>query len=191
VEAIEAAQAEALRDTGAAAADEVELPSLPVAVGQRVRVKSLGVIGELLSLAGGGQAEVAVSGKRLRVAAQELVALSGARISQRRGPSATGLARGGEPRLRGGVTVSASTSAPAELKLVGMRVDEALPLVDKLLDEATLSNRTEVRIVHGFGQGKLKKAVADLLEGHPQVASFRPGAANEGGGGATIVELKE
>ena len=40
-----------------------------------------------------------------------------------------------------------------------------------------------MRIVHGFGQGKLRKAVAGLLEGHPQVASFRLGASDEGGGG--------
>ena len=182
-----------------------------MAVGQRVRVKALGVIGEVMSLSQGGAAEVAVGGKRLRVSSRDLVSLSGGSspaalasgsgvrsgspagtAAARRGaPGPTGLARGGDPRLRGGVTVSARTSAPAELKLVGMTVDEALPLVDKLLDEATLSNRTEVRIVHGFGQGKLKKAVAGLLEGHPQVASFRPGGANEGGGGATIVELKD
>lgn len=198
VEAILAAQAEALRDTGATAADEVELPSLPVTVGQRVRVKTLGVIGEVMSLPEGGAAEVAVGGKRLRVSARDLLPLAAgkstlsASASRRGVPGAPGFARGGDPRLRGGgITVSARASAPAELKLVGMTVDEALPLVDKLLDEATLSNRTEVRIVHGFGQGKLKKAVAGLLEGHPQVASFRPGAANEGGGGATIVELKE
>ena len=81
--------------------------------------------------------------------------------------------------------------APAEVNLVGLTVDEALPRVDKLLDEATVAGRSQVRIVHGFGQGKLRKAVAELLSGHPQVASFRPGAANEGGGGATVVELKE
>jgi DNA mismatch repair protein MutS2 len=63
--------------------------------------------------------------------------------------------------------------------------------VDKLLDEALVSGRQQVRVIHGFGQGKLKKAVAGFLEGHPQVASFRLGAGTEGGGGATIVELKE
>jgi DNA mismatch repair protein MutS2 len=87
--------------------------------------------------------------------------------------------------------VTARTQAPAEVNLIGLTVDEALPRVDKLLDEATVSNHSQVRIVHGFGQGKLRKAVAGLLEGHPQVASFRVGAANEGGGGATIVELKD
>jgi len=205
VEAIQAAEVEALQDTGAAAVEEVELPSAPLAVGQRVRVKALAVIGEVLSLGDGGEAEIAVGGKRLKIPIREIVALGGgpaaavpssrmggARAGGKARAGQHGLAPGGDPRLRGGgITVNARAEAPAELKLVGLTVDEALPLVDKLLDEATLSNRSAVRIVHGFGGGKLKKAVADLLEGHPQVASFRAGAANEGGGGATIVELKD
>jgi dsDNA-specific endonuclease/ATPase MutS2 len=45
--------------------------------------------------------------------------------------------------------------------------------------------------VHGFGQGRLRKAVAGLLDGHPHVASVRTGGEREGGGGGTIVELKD
>jgi DNA mismatch repair protein MutS2 len=66
-----------------------------------------------------------------------------------------------------------------------------MPRVDKALDEAALADRQQVRVVHGFGEGKLRRAVAELLVGHPHVASWRPGAANEGGGGVTIVELKD
>jgi DNA mismatch repair protein MutS2 len=80
---------------------------------------------------------------------------------------------------------------PAEINLIGMTVDEALPRVDKLLDDAALSERREIRVVHGFGSGRLKKAVAGLLDGHPHVASWRLGQITEGGGGATIVELKD
>ena len=72
-----------------------------------------------------------------------------------------------------------------------MTVDEALPRVDKLLDEATMADRQSVRVIHGFGQGRLRKAVAELLEGHPHVAAWRAGNAGEGGGGVTVVELKE
>jgi DNA mismatch repair protein MutS2 len=197
-ETIAVAQAAALQGTGAPETEDVEAPSLEVAVGQRVRVKTLGVVGEVLGLPeDGGPAEVAVGGKRLRVPARDLVALAGGGASSPGGAVRAGAGggrgrTGGAPRLRGGgITISARATAPAELKLVGLTVDEALPLVDKLLDEATLSNRSEVRIVHGFGEGKLRRAVAGLLEGHPQVASFRPGGAGEGGGGATIVELKE
>jgi DNA mismatch repair protein MutS2 len=78
----------------------------------------------------------------------------------------------------------------AQVNLVGLRVDEAMPRVDKALDDAALADRQQVRVVHGFGEGTLRRAVAELLEGHPHVASWRSGAANEGGGGVTIVELK-
>ncbi len=57
--------------------------------------------------------------------------------------------------------------------------------------DAALADRRELRLVHGFGEGKLRRAVAGLLENHPHVARFRLGEANEGGHGVTIVELKE
>jgi DNA mismatch repair protein MutS2 len=153
-------------------------------------------VGEVTALPARGAAEVAVGGKRLRVAPRELVALRGGERSSTAGPT---LGTSSRPRLAkteggrpgGGVGLSVRTQAPAEVNLVGLTVDEALPRVDKLLDEATVAGRGQVRIIHGFGQGKLRKAVAELLSGHPQVASFRPGAAHEGGGGATVVELKE
>jgi len=80
---------------------------------------------------------------------------------------------------------------PAELNLIGLTVDDASERVSKLLDDAALSDRRELRLVHGFGEGKLRKAIARLLEKHPLVASWRPGGPSEGGGGATVVELKD
>ena len=91
----------------------------------------------------------------------------------------------------GDATGSERSRIHYEVNLVGMRVDEALPRVDKALDDAALADRQQVRVVHGFGEGKLRRAVAELLEGHPHVASWRSGGAGEGGGGVTIVELKE
>jgi DNA mismatch repair protein MutS2 len=82
-------------------------------------------------------------------------------------------------------------TAPAEINLVGLTVEEALPRVDKLLDDAFLAERESVRVIHGFGEGRLRQAVAGLLEGHPHVASFRVGRSGEGGGGVTVVELKQ
>ena len=77
-----------------------------------------------------------------------------------------------------------------DLKLIGMRVDEAMPLVDKFLDDAFLADAANIRIVHGFGQGRLRAAVRDLLKSHPHVTGFRDGAPNEGGAGATVVDLR-
>ena len=89
-----------------------------------------------------------------------------------------------------GVSVLAK-SVPAEVSLIGMTVEEAKERVDKVLDDAALSDRREIRLVHGFGAGRLRKAVAEMLEGHPLVSSWRLGGPSEGGGGATVVELKD
>ena len=62
--------------------------------------------------------------------------------------------------------------------------------VDKLLDSAALAQVERIRIVHGHGMGILKKAVADLLKQNPHVEKFYVAPPEEGGSGATIVELK-
>jgi DNA mismatch repair protein MutS2 len=91
----------------------------------------------------------------------------------------------------GGATFTLTKSVPAEVNLIGMTVEEAKERLDKVLDDAALSDRREIRLVHGFGAGRLRKAVAEMLEGHPLVSSWRPGGPSEGGGGATVVELKD
>ncbi|HEX6852657.1 MAG TPA: Smr/MutS family protein [Candidatus Polarisedimenticolaceae bacterium] len=79
---------------------------------------------------------------------------------------------------------------PIELHLLGKTVDEALGEVDKFLDDASRAGRTEARIVHGHGTGKLKAAVRGFLKGHAHVDAFRPGEPREGGDGATVVTLR-
>ncbi len=80
----------------------------------------------------------------------------------------------------------------AEVNLVGMRVDEAFPLVDKLLDEVALSEARELRVIHGFGEGRLRAAVdRDARRATPTWRGFAQGEAGEGGGGVTVVELRD
>lgn len=155
---------------------EAQAATEALAVGSRVRVRTLGVVGQVTELHGERELEVAVGGKRLRVPRSAV----------------SGIADAGQPANVGGVaTVRSGAAVPAEINLVGLTVDEALPKVDKLLDDAALSERREIRVIHGFGQGKLRRAIAGLLEGHPHVSSFRPGGPKEGGAGATVVELKD
>ncbi len=151
-----------------------------VTVGGRARVTTLGVIGEVVAVHA-DSAELAVGGKRLRVPVGELRPLGAARPASANPSPASRVQkdRGAEP------------SPSAEVNVIGLTVDEALPKVDKFLDESALADRHEVRVIHGFGQGKLRTAVAGLLDGHPHVATFRLGEAREGGAGATIVELKD
>jgi DNA mismatch repair protein MutS2 len=174
------AQDEALHDLPVA--PEPAAPPAALASGSRVRVRSLGVIGEVVTRFG-SDVELAVGGKRMRVPFSELGVIGAPTAAATSKPAANLSA---PARVQTG-----AGSAPAELNIVGLTVDEAIPRVDKFLDQAALAERSQVRVIHGFGQGRLRKAVAELLEGHPHVAGFRLGEGREGGAGATIVELKE
>jgi len=79
----------------------------------------------------------------------------------------------------------------SELNVIGCTVDEALDRLDKFIDESTVTDQRELRIIHGHGTGQLRRAVADFLKDHPLVARISPAPQNQGGGGATIVELKD
>ncbi|HUT19130.1 MAG TPA: endonuclease MutS2 [Anaerolineae bacterium] len=76
-----------------------------------------------------------------------------------------------------------------ELHLRGLRVDEALPRLEKYLDEAYRAQVPFARIVHGKGTGALRQAVRDFLRGYPLVESFRDGAEGEGDTGVTVVRF--
>ena len=180
LKAVRAAREEILKDPDLGLPPEEEPSGAPLAVGTRVRWKGLGIAGDVVALHGNGEVELAAQGKRLRVPRSELEVLGSSPPS--RGVAAVAVTR---------ASSSSRGPVPAEINLIGMTVDEALPRVDKLLDDAALSERREIRVIHGFGAGRLKKAVAGLLDGHPHVASWRMGQTTEGGGGATIVELKD
>ena len=89
------------------------------------------------------------------------------------------------------ISAGKSKAIKSELDLRGMMVDEALPLVDKYLDDAILSSLATVRIIHGKGTGALRTGVRKYLKTHRHVKKFEFGAFNEGGDGVTVVELKK
>ena len=76
-----------------------------------------------------------------------------------------------------------------ELHLRHLTLDEALPKLDKYLNDAFVAGLYQVRIVHGKGTGTLRMAVRRILDKHPLVESYRPARPGEGSGGVTIVEL--
>ncbi len=78
-----------------------------------------------------------------------------------------------------------------EINVIGRRAEEARDAVDEFLDRAVMATASRVRIVHGHGMGILKKTISELLSRHPHVAKFYQAPQQEGGAGATIVELRE
>jgi DNA mismatch repair protein MutS2 len=102
----------------------------------------------------------------------------------------------GRPRAEAGKAKPAAVvppkpfEAPRELSLIGLRVEEALPRLERFLDTALLAGAAEVRIVHGYGTGALRKAVHEYLQKAP-ISGFRLGDEEKdaGGAGATMVRL--
>jgi DNA mismatch repair protein MutS2 len=152
----------------------------PVAPGARVAVGALGIEGTVVHV-NDGQAEVDVRGKRLRAAVRDLRVLSPA-------PSRSG---GRSPSVKVRVDLQPRESSTTDLNVIGCTVDEAISRAEKFLDETTVTDQRTVRLIHGHGTGQLRRALAEFLKGHPLVARFELAPPDQGGGGVTVVELKE
>ncbi|MFR5602400.1 MAG: Smr/MutS family protein, partial [Lachnospiraceae bacterium] len=88
------------------------------------------------------------------------------------------------------IKMSKSASISPEVNLIGMTVDEAIPVLDKYLDDAYLAHLNQVRVVHGRGTGALKAGVHKHLKRLKYVKDFRLGEFGEGDSGVTIVTFK-
>ena len=82
-------------------------------------------------------------------------------------------------------------SNPTDLNVIGCNVDEAIARAERFLDESLLSDQRVVRFIHGYGTGQLKRALNGFLQQHPLVARFATAPPEQGGGGVTVVELKD
>ena len=151
--------------------------------GDTVYITTLGQTGELLSL-GDQEAEVRVGGFRLRTRPS---ALQFRARPQPTAPQATEITVR-SARWRAAVPAE---SPGMELDMRGWRAEEVAPALDRYLDNAYLAGLPWAQIIHGKGMGVLKEVVRQFLTNHPLVASFRPGALNEGGDGVTVVQLQK
>jgi DNA mismatch repair protein MutS2 len=153
-------------------------PGRSAIVGDRVLVIAFGLEGTVVAVHD-REAEVDVQGKRLRSRLSDLQVLEAIQSA------------GSGSRVRVDVHLQPRANALSELNLVGSTVDDALTRVDKFLDESLLTEQRIIRLIHGYGTGQLRRAIATYLETHPLVAHFQPAPADQGGGGVTVVELKD
>lgn len=161
-------------------APDVVIPG-ELVIGDAVRIKSLGQIGELLTLPDGrSDAEVQIGALKMRVKAKDLE-----RISRRQ-------ARSEETRYSSALPNLFTREVPdAQIDLRGQRAEEVLEAVDRYLNDAYLAGLQQVRIVHGKGTGALRQVVREQLHRHPLVKSFATPPQNEGGDGVTEVALTQ
>lgn len=147
-----------------------------VKVGELVRFLPLNVEAQVTH-AEEGRVELEVGGKKLRCTLEDLEAYRPRRFK----------APGGKPaRVRSQVTTG---DFQPRLLLVGQRVDDALPKLERFLDDALLHHHPEVEVIHGTGEGILRRAVRELLARHRGVRSFHAADLAQGGDNVTVVEL--
>ena len=153
----------------------VQPPEQAPVIGDRVIVGGLGLEAIVTSVHD-GTADLDVRGKRMRAAIRDL------RVVGRSTSSTNVTVR---------VDLKPRDNAPSDLNVVGCTVDEAITRAERFLDESLLTDQRTVRLIHGYGTGQLKRALAGFLQQHPLVAKFGAAPPDQGGGGVTVVELKD
>jgi len=182
---VQSPKSKVLSEPSALAGDlSVQLSNQPISIGSKVRT-SFGNVGTVEKI-DKDMAEVLVGSMRLREKLENLQAVANqvAQSKQSLGEKLQNQTKDSTLRLD-------TEDAEAELNLIGKTTADAEYEVDRFLDEAYLSSLPNVRIIHGFGTGALKKFVHHFLKGHPHVEKFGFAPRDQGGQGATIVELKQ
>jgi DNA mismatch repair protein MutS2 len=167
-----------------------------VAPGDRVLIKSMNKIGVVQREVEKDVFEVALGPIKMRVKRDELSEPS-------RGAADSGQGKSGQSKIdplaaarkQMGVHVTVTSANTddmrMEINLIGRTVDEATDELEKYLDRAFLAGLPRVRVIHGHGAGILRRGVREFLKSHPHVATIAEAPQNEGGQGATLVELRQ
>ena len=153
-----------------------------VSEGDVVKLKSVGRNAKVVRKLDDRHFEVEVGVMKMRIAREDI-----AEIVVRASDTPVNAARAK------GVSVSLQTedaNVPSEINVIGHTVDDATREVEKFVDRAFLAGLPRIRVVHGSGMGILRKALRQFLQKHPHVESIAEPPQNEGGGGATVAELK-
>src|SRR5437016_611734 len=152
-----------------------------ISEGDTVKLKSLGGTAVIKRKVDDNTFEVEVGAMKMKIPRHDV-----AEVVSRGGSSPVAAAR-----AKGiSVSIQDDLSAPTELNVIGFNVDDATREVEKFVDRAFLAGMPRVRIVHGIGMGILRKDLRQFLQKHPHVETINEPPQNEGGAGATVVELK-
>jgi DNA mismatch repair protein MutS2 len=194
-------QAVVAHRTGADQGDQNAQPHLlrHIAPGDQVFLKSMGKVAVVQREVDKDLFEVALGPIKMRVKREECSAVSepsGLGGGSGQGKAGQGridpLAAARKQKCVHVTVTSANTDdMRAEINLIGRTVDEATDELEKYLDHAFLAGLPRVRVIHGHGAGILRRGVREFLKSHPHVAGIEEAPQNEGGQGATLVELRQ
>ena len=176
--------------TGADRGDPNAQPSLVkhVSEGDTVKLKSMGRAAVVKKKIGENHFDVEIGSMKMRIAREDIAeVLTSAQMRVSDSPVQAARARGISVSLQ---NETGGLNMPSEINVIGRTVDDATSEVEKFVDRAFLAGLPRVRIVHGSGMGILRKALRQYLQKHPHVESVTEPPSNEGGGGATVVELR-
>jgi DNA mismatch repair protein MutS2 len=158
-----------------------------VSEGDTVKLKSTGRGARVVRKVDDNHFEVEMGAMKMKIARDdiaEVLVSVGAQAKAADTPVKAARARGISVSLE-----NEGANVPSEINVIGQTVDDASREVEKFVDRAFLAGLPRVRVVHGSGMGILRKALRQLLQQHPHVTSVGEAPQNEGGGGATLVEL--
>jgi DNA mismatch repair protein MutS2 len=153
-----------------------------VSEGDSVKLKSTGRAATVLRKLDDSHFEVAIGAMKMKIARDDIAEVISKATDS---PVKAARARGVSVSLE-----NESQNAASEINVIGYNVDDATRAVEKFVDHAFLAGLPRVRVVHGSGMGILRKALRQALQQHPHVESVAEPPQNEGGGGATVVELR-
>jgi DNA mismatch repair protein MutS2 len=179
--------------TGADVGDADAQPHIlkHVSVGDQVRLKSMNKIAVVQREVEKDLFEVALGPIKMRVKRDELCEPQPSGESKASGKADPLAAARKQKNVHVTVTSANTDALRMEINLIGRTVDEATEELEKYLDRAFLAGLPSVRIIHGHGAGILRRGVREFLKSHPHVATITEAPQNEGGQGATLVELRQ
>jgi DNA mismatch repair protein MutS2 len=158
-----------------------------VSEGDTVKLKSTGRAATVTRKVDDKYFEVSMGAMKMKIARDDIAEVLSTAARTADSPINSARARGISVSLN---NENESQNAPSEINVIGYNVDDATRAVEKFVDHAFLAGLPRVRVVHGSGMGILRKALRQALQQHPHVESVAEPPQNEGGGGATVVELR-